>query len=97
MILVLSPDAAADIATIVRYTKREWGPKQARRYGDGLIKMLRLIADRPEIGRPIHNFPDRFMKVTYQSHHIYFVVEQQDVVIVRVMHQARDAPRHIVF
>jgi plasmid stabilization system protein ParE len=45
----------------------------------------------------MHKFPERFRKVTFQQHHIYFVIEGDDVVVVRVLHQARDAPRHIVF
>ena len=92
---MLSEDAEADLVDIAVYTRRRWGSAQARRYGDGLVQAMRITAKNAAAGRSIEGFPARFRKFTYRSHHLYFVVENDDFVILRILHQAQDPARYI--
>ena len=95
MRLVLSEDAEADLIDIATYTRRRWGLPQARRYGDGLVQAMRSTSVDASLGRSIEGFPTRFRKVTYKSHHLYFIIKNDDLVIVRILHQAQDPTRYI--
>ena len=92
----LSKRAASDLAEIADYTIETFGIEQARHYCDGLDTCFQTIADNPMFGRSasFHDVPE-LRRYEYQSHVVFYIPEERDVLIVRVLHKSMDAPRHL--
>ncbi|MGE0824398.1 MAG: type II toxin-antitoxin system RelE/ParE family toxin [Candidatus Binatia bacterium] len=70
----LTRTAEADLREIARYTLRQWGAQQQRRYASQLEVCFRGIADRAVVSR---TFSKRFPqgRVTRcERHYVFFVV-----------------------
>ena len=90
MRLSYSLAARRDLKYIYKQSGRQFGPTQADGYREGLLQALRFIADHP-LGSPEHvgyRRPIRYH--LYQSHLIFYTVEEDVLQIVRVLHQQRD-------
>jgi toxin ParE1/3/4 len=92
---VLSPEAARSIAEIDTYTAKQFGPKQAVRYLEGLLDRLEFIAQDPQRGmhRPELNV-DCFSYFV-GSHTIYYRVTTGQIQIIDVLHQSMEPTRHL--
>jgi toxin ParE1/3/4 len=91
----LSTKAAADIRALHEYTIEEFGLEQARVYLRGLAQRLEQLAQTPNIGRRVIELAARLRRADYQSHMIFYIVEPDGILIVRVLHQNIDAKRHL--
>lgn len=79
--------ARTDLNAIAIYTKQEWGPAKARHY----LRQLRVVASS------LSEFPNRFpshnsrrgqfRKVASGEHFIFYVVCEDRIEIVRVLHK----------
>jgi toxin ParE1/3/4 len=92
--LIVSRFARRDLNSISRYTLDNWGRKQLLEYVGGLLDRLDEIARDPKMGRNVFNIPNRFFRVQYRSHFIFYRVATNEVRIVRILHQSMDAARH---
>ena len=88
--LVLSPDAVTDIAEIARYSKREWGEKQARLYGTRLAERLIKLKTSARLGRLRLDIDPIVRSVKSGRHLIFFDVEPDRVVVLRILHESMD-------
>jgi toxin ParE1/3/4 len=89
------PRAERDLREIWRYTAATWGDHQADRYLRDLERAMRQAArdpDRapfaPELGPGLH-------RLTFERHRIFFRVESDDLVVIRVLHDQMDFARHL--
>ena len=95
MKLVVSPRAQADIDDIWEYTVRRWGERQAETY-IGLIKEgVDVIAENPAVGRPCDDVRPGYRRYPVGSHVLFYRVREEDVVVVRILHQRMDVERHL--
>jgi toxin ParE1/3/4 len=83
----LNADANADVRSIRAYTVRVYGDAQARRYIAGLRARMSVVAENPRIGRIYRGAEPETWRATYGQHFIYYRVEGEVLVIVRVLHQ----------
>jgi toxin ParE1/3/4 len=87
----LTPAAEADLRDIVRYTLRQWGERQARRYARLLEAGFRTIAEGRAVSRA---FSERYpqVRVTRCEHHYVFYLhpEGQKPRILAVLHENMD-------
>ena len=90
----LSKQADSDIAGIAEYTIRQFGIKQARRYRDGLEKTFRRLAEYPSSGRSAEHLAPRLRRMNFESHVIFFLHDEDGVLIVRILHQRMAFKRH---
>jgi toxin ParE1/3/4 len=90
----LSTRADADILEIVAYTVKRFGIEQGRRYHDGLKRTFQVLAEHPAKGRAADDIAPGLRRWNYQSHVVFFRLDRDGVVIVRVLHQAMDTARH---
>jgi plasmid stabilization system protein ParE len=93
---VLTPDAERDLREVARYTLRQWGARQQRRYASLLEAEFRAIAQRrivPRLFSP--DYPDVF--VSRCGHHYVFYVhsEGQKPRIFAVFHENMDLLAHL--
>lgn len=87
-----APAARDDIREIRAFSKAAFGAHVARDYLDGLSAMFDLIEARPRTGAPEPELGEGMRSFRYRSHRIYYRLEQDDVLVVRILHQARDVP-----
>lgn len=86
--------AEKDLESITDFTVQRWGTAQALNYLDELHEIAQLLADNPLLGaerdelcQGLHSFP-------YQSHMLFYVLQKEGIVIVRVLHTSVDVVRH---
>lgn len=87
----LTPDAERDLREIARYTLRQWGARQQRRYASLLEAGFRALAQRRIVPRPFFPaYPDVF--VSHCEHHYIFYLhpEGQKPRIFAVFHENMD-------
>ncbi|MGF7210838.1 toxin ParE1/3/4 [Skermanella aerolata] len=87
--------ADEDIIAIYVYGAQEFGTAQAERYHAGLITSFEFLAEHPFAARERTEFnpPVRFH--FYEAHVVVYVVTDEHVLIVRVLHGRQDWERHL--
>lgn len=93
--LRISRRAEADIASIANYTIAAFGIEQARRYRDQLQACLDSIRDNPSLGRSAAELASGLRRIRQQAHVVFYLVDGEQVVIVRVLHHRMDFERHL--
>jgi plasmid stabilization system protein ParE len=89
--LLLTPRAVGDLQELRAYIARE-NPSAASVVGNRLDRMIALIAERPDIGRPT-KYPDvREWSVPGLPYVIPYRVRAGTVEILRVWHTRREQP-----
>jgi toxin ParE1/3/4 len=91
----LSEEAQNDLRVITRYTKENWGNKQAKRYlvelaagCENIARSSKLGKARDEIEKGIRSFP-------VARHIIFYRVVTECIEIARVLHASMDIKRHL--
>jgi toxin ParE1/3/4 len=95
MRLELSRLAQADLDDIRDYSAERFGTARAIAYLDTIEQAFRRIVDFPEIG-PAHGGSDRIVRsYPAEEHRIYYEHNAGRVFVLRVLHKAMDAGRHL--
>lgn len=81
----LSDEAQSDLNDITEYGIVTFGMEHTRSYLDGLKKHLSLLCEMPEMGVVITTPIRSYRRTVYRNRAIYYVVENDDVVIVRIL------------
>lgn len=84
--------ARSDIRDIRAYSKLTFGKRVARDYLDGLIAAFDRLAMRPLIGVAERDLGKDMRSFAYRSHRIFYRVDEDELLIVRILHHARDLP-----
>lgn len=91
----LSPKAEDDTFGIYAYTHENFGEAQAEKYFSGLLDAFTLITEHRRIGRGIGHLRAGYFRYEYESHTIFYRLEADEVVIVRVLGRHQDVERHL--
>lgn len=107
----LAPLAAADIAGILQWSRARFGAATARRYGALLVAAMRDVASdpnrpgsttQPELSRGARSWHVRLSRshstagaVQHPRHVVIYRADGDGVVILRVLHDSMDLPRHL--
>jgi toxin ParE1/3/4 len=92
---VLSNAADADLNDIYAYSYRAFGEAKADAYFLSLADCLQALAANPHIGRSADVLRPGLLCHRYARHRIYYMIKEPGVFIVRVLHEAMDAPMHL--
>lgn len=90
----LSPLAEADLEEIWLYTRREWSLAQANKYYHHLVAAFEGLAAGNIIGR-ICDIRANYLKYSVGSHMIYYRLQDDSIVIMRILHGKMDVNRHL--
>ncbi|MEP6065508.1 MAG: type II toxin-antitoxin system RelE/ParE family toxin [Paracoccaceae bacterium] len=90
--LSVSQAASRDIRSIARYTQDTWGRDQRRRYLDGLTEKFKMLTAMPELAAERCDFLPPVRIHHYEKHMIIYVITDNGILIVRVLHQSQDVP-----
>jgi toxin ParE1/3/4 len=91
----VTPAALRDLEGIWTYTAQQWGEAQAARYLDGLNTCFEAIAASPLSAPTCEDIRPGYRRQRVQRHTVYYRVMDAMVVVVRVLHERMDAPRHL--
>ena len=86
----LTPKAADDLDGIHEYTITNFGLEQARDYLNGLRRRFGDLAERPALGRRADRLAPGLRHYPYRSHVVFYMPENEGVLIVRVLHESMD-------
>jgi len=93
--LRLTDEARADVRDIRRSTARRWGPRQRDRYAAQLHQALRSLLDYPERGRARDEYFPGCRSLTAEHHVIFYHLTERAIVVVRILHEGRDAAGNV--
>ena len=86
----LSPLAEIDLEEIWFYTFQNWSLAQADSYHRDLIATLNGLASGTKRGRDVDVRPN-YLKCPVGSHMVYFRDRNDQIEVIRVLHQRQDA------
>ncbi|MEA3001176.1 MAG: toxin ParE1/3/4 [Sphingomonadales bacterium] len=95
MRLELSRKAQADLDDIRDYSAAEFGVERAVAYLDALVSAFRRIVDFPEIGAVHPAVRPLTRSLGSRQHRIFYEIGGDRILIVRILHKAMDAERHL--
>ncbi|UMY16548.1 type II toxin-antitoxin system RelE/ParE family toxin [Methylobacterium organophilum] len=95
MTIRLSRRAVGDIIEIYTRGAQEYGTQHAERYGAGLRALFRLLAANPGIARRRTEFSRPVRLHPYRAHLVAYTEQEDGILIVRVLHNRQDWPRHL--
>ncbi|MDE2711760.1 MAG: type II toxin-antitoxin system RelE/ParE family toxin [Acidobacteriota bacterium] len=91
----LTRRAAADLDAVFEYTAERFGLAQARSYFQSLHACCERLADNPRLGRSAESLATGLRRYEFRSHVVFYLEESGRIVVVRVLHERMDAPRHV--
>jgi len=91
----LTTQADADLEGIYEYTIFNFGLAQARNYLDGLRARFDMLAEHPLHGRSDEALAPGLRRSEYESHIVFYMPQDDGILIVRVLHQRMDVGRHL--
>ncbi|MEO7851470.1 MAG: type II toxin-antitoxin system RelE/ParE family toxin [Rubrivivax sp.] len=91
----LTPAALRDLEGIWRYTVQQWGTGQAGRYLDALNASFEALAQAPQSAPTCDPIRPGYRRQKVERHAVYYRVDAGTVIVVRVLHERMDAPRHL--
>ncbi len=91
----LSNQCVADLKDIFRYTAEQFGSEQAAQYHASLEALFASLGRRPQMGRTRQDIDERTRSFVHQSHVVFYEIEDDMVLILRVLHGRQDPARHL--
>ena len=92
----LTPAALRDIESIWQYTAEQWGVAQASFYIDKLDACFDVLAQSPTVAPTCDHIRPGYRRQLVEHHAVYYHIEDAKVIVVRVLHERMDAPRHLL-
>lgn len=90
--LRIAAAAQDDLRDIRNYSKAAFGAATTRQYLIGLKGTFSLLRERPLVGTSVEHLGFAMRSFGYKAHRIYFRSADDEVLIVRILHHARDVP-----
>ncbi|MFH1803757.1 MAG: type II toxin-antitoxin system RelE/ParE family toxin [Pseudomonadota bacterium] len=92
---VLSNRADADLDGIYVYSCKFFGAAQGETYFLSLRDSLQNLADNPRIGCAVDSLHIGLFCHPHAEHAIYYLIEDTGIFVIRILHKAMDASRHM--
>jgi toxin ParE1/3/4 len=88
--LDITARARRDLRRIARYTRNKWGEAQKLEYARKINAGLDTLSRYPDRGSDVPNRTDGMRRIPVAEHMVYFIVHEDAVEIVRILHQKMD-------
>lgn len=93
---LLSNNAVVDLRDIWSYGANQWDMTQADKYAIKIDKMCEFLFENPGIGKNRDEIYTGLKSHPIGSHSIYYVEQDQTILVVRILHQNMDSERHLL-
>jgi len=93
--LELQHRARQDLKEIWRFSCETWNEQQADKYLRQLAEKTALLRTNPNLGRRRDEVRPGYRSLVVNRHVVYYLVEEDSVRIVRVLHDGMDPERHL--
>lgn len=90
--LRLTAQARQDLEEIQAAGLRDHGNASTRKYMAGFERVFDLLREHPKAGQARSEYGRYFRSFSYHPHRIFYRFDGDVVLIVRVLHAARDVP-----
>jgi toxin ParE1/3/4 len=87
--------ALKDLRSIGRYTQTTWGREQRNRYLTKLDESFHLLAANPQRGRVCDDIRAGYRKYHVGRHLIFYRIVQDDIEIIRILHDSMDVESNL--
>lgn len=91
----LSRAADASIAQIYEYSLLNFGEAVADAYFRGMHDILLRLVKFPRLGRECQEAGDDCRRLEYKSHVVFYVVDDDGILVLDILGSAQDPLRHI--
>ncbi|MGM0423010.1 MAG: type II toxin-antitoxin system RelE/ParE family toxin [Pseudomonadota bacterium] len=92
----LSQKAVQDLYEIGQYTQEHWGKDQRIAYFDRMNRAFSRLAKTPERGRSAQHIRAGYHCYPVEKHIIFYQIKDDTILIIRILHQSMDLPRHLI-
>lgn len=92
--LDISTVAQQDLENIYQYSVSEWGAHRAELYLSNIKAQLVALSDNPKIGRERPDLLGNTRIVLVGHHIIFYLITEQTLQILRVLHERQDPIQH---
>ncbi|RZQ56172.1 type II toxin-antitoxin system RelE/ParE family toxin [Pseudidiomarina tainanensis] len=82
-----TPLALDDLVEIREYTVGRWGVLKANDYIEQIESTIKLLCEFPQLGKLNINLDSKYQSYPFESHIIFYMVEQNTIVIHGIIHQ----------
>ncbi len=93
--ITFAPEAEDDLRSLLADTYISWGETQLRAYADRLLTTTRSLTAYPHMGRTRDDLMPGMRSLPAGHHVIYYVADEETVLIFRFLHERMDPARHI--
>ena len=87
----LSPSARADLVDIRHYSMAQFDADTADAYFLGFEAAFDRLSEHPHAGAATPQYGKPYRCLVHRKHRIFYTVEGERVLIVRILHHARNA------
>ena len=91
----LSEAAASDVEAILTRSVLDFGVERTETYLQSLTHCLELLGDNPEMGSAVDDLRQSYRCFLHESHVIFYMHDEQDILIVRILHKRMDVVRSL--
>jgi toxin ParE1/3/4 len=89
--VILRQEAIDDLNDIWVYTFEEWSEKQADKYYESLEFACLQIGQNPELGKEYAGISNNLLGLRTGKHIIFYqVISEQEIEIIRILHERMD-------
>jgi len=91
----LTPDAKASMMQIAQYTLEKWGFRQCNSYMKLIDDCFHALANAPMRGKTRPEVHHILRSYPVGKHIVFYVIKQDQIVIVNVLHERMDPVKHL--
>ena len=93
----ISKQAEIDLENIWLYTFEEWSIEQADYYFDLIMNEIEYISENPKSGKDYNEIRKGYFRSRVKSHFIFYRInfKEENIEIIRMLHQQMDIESHI--
>ena len=92
----MTPLARADLAELSKSSRRMRGALKTEQYFERIVERMHRLRTRPLASRPRGDIHAALRSVRVGRHLFFFVFDDLEVVLVRVLHERMDAPSAVI-
>ncbi|WP_347175336.1 type II toxin-antitoxin system RelE/ParE family toxin [Polaribacter uvawellassae] len=91
----LTNDADTDLEDIFDYTEKRHNQDQAILYLSTIEGVFFQLCKQPNLGRLRNEIKENIFSFPIQKHIIFYKIDTNKLIIIRVLHSSRDMPKHL--